>query len=399
MTLPSRRTLLAGFGAGALLTTLMPGLALADLPGQRRLVVLLLRGGMDGLHALPPVGDAAYQDARGTLALASADTIPLDGPFSLHPALSALLPYWQAEELAFAPAIATPYRERSHFDAQDMLESGGTHPHELPTGWLSRALATLNVERGTALAVVQGLPLILRGPAPASSWTPSPMPGLPPELIEKVAALYDGDAPLFHAFEEGVQTLEMADEALADDPMGPAGRQHPHDFPALAHAAGHLLAAAEGPRVAVLELGGWDTHVNQGLIQGRMAESLTRLGNGLDALVKGLGTAAWRDTIVVAVSEFGRAVAANGTGGSDHGTAGLALVMGGAVKGRKIHGRWPGLAPQALYQGRDLRPTTDLRAVLKAVLRDHLGVNSAALDNEIFPNSASVEPLTGLCRG
>lgn len=391
-----RRSFLAGLGAGVA-AGLVPGLAVAALPGQRRLVVLLLRGGMDGLHAVPAIGDADYAQARGTLALPKDDLLPLDGLFALHPALAPLLPYWQAGELALVHAVASPYRDRSHFDAQDLLEGGGPRPHDHNDGWLNRALAAAGANRGMALAVAQGLPLILRGPAPASSWAPSPLPGLPSALVEKVAALYAGDSVLATAFEEGVQASVMASDAMADELVGgPRGKAH--DFPALAHAAGHLLAAAEGPRVAVLELGGWDTHTGQGLIQGRMADTLAKLAGGLDALAKALGPA-WRDTVVVAVSEFGRTVAANGTGGSDHGTAGLALVMGGSVAGGSVLGPWPGLGRAALHQGRDLRPATDLRAVLKAVLRDHLGIGTAALEATVFPQSAGVAPLARLIRG
>ncbi|MCR6632800.1 MAG: DUF1501 domain-containing protein [Magnetospirillum sp.] len=391
--MPSRRELLAGAGAGLLLG-LVPGLSVAALPGGRRLVVVLLRGGLDGLHAVPPIRDPDYAQARGSLALPEGEVLPLEAPFALHPALAPLLPYWQGSELAIVHAVASPYRERSHFDGQDMLEGGGTRPHELSDGWLNRALDSLGAGRGVALAVAQGLPLILRGATPASSWAPSPLPGLPAGLVEKVAALYAGDALLATAFEEGVQANVTAGEAMADEPPV---RGRLRDFPALAHAAGHLLAAAEGPRVAVLELGGWDTHAGQGLTQGRMADSLARLAGGLDALAKALGPA-WRDAVVVAVSEFGRTVAANGTGGSDHGTGGVALVMGGRVAGGAVLGQWPGLAPNALYQGRDLRPTTDLRAVLKAVLRDHLGVGPATLDTTVFPHSAGVAPLAGLIR-
>jgi uncharacterized protein (DUF1501 family) len=391
----SRRDFLAGMGMSlGLGASLLPGLALAALPGPRRLVVLLLRGGMDGLHAVPAIGDPDYAEARGPLALPGDELLPLDGLFALHPALAPLVPYWQAGELALVHAVASPYGERSHFDAQNVLEGGGARAHDHADGWLSRALATLGAGRGTALAVAQGLPLVLRGPAPASSWTPSPLPGLPSALVEKVAALYAGDPLLAQAFEEGVQAGIVADDAMADEPLL---RNRPHDFPALCRAAGHLLAAAEGPRVAVLELGGWDTHTAQGLTQGRMADSLGRLAGGLDALARSLGPV-WRDTVVVAASEFGRTVAANGTGGSDHGTAGLALVLGGRVAGGTVLGTWPGLRSAALHQGRDLRPTTDLRAVFKAVLHGHLGITAAALDGTVFPNSATVAPLASLFR-
>jgi len=361
---------------------LSPAISFAALPGGRRLVVVVLRGGMDGLHAVAPVGDPDYARARGAMALAPSDLVGLDATFALHPALAPLLPYWQKRELAIVHAVASPYRERSHFDAQDMLEGGGIRPHDHADGWLNRTLAAAGAGKGAALAVAQGLPLILRGAAPASSWAPSPLPGLPPALIDKVAALYAGDAVLAGAFEEAVQSSAMADAVMAED-----------DGPMMA--AGRLLAAGDGPRVAVLELGGWDTHVGQGLAKGRLAEALAKLAGGLNALAVALGPV-WRDTVVVAVSEFGRTVAANGTGGTDHGTGGVALLLGGKVAGGRVLGRWPGLSAAALYQGRDLAPTTDLRAVFKGVLRDHLGIAPTALDGTIFPDSGAIAPLGGL---
>jgi len=394
--MPSRRHVLAGSCCG-LLTGLVPGLGHAALPPQRRLVVIILRGGMDGLHAVPPVGDADYAPARGAMALSRDEVAALDGRFGLHPALAPLLPYWRKRELAIVHAVASPYREHSHFDAQDLLEGGGVRPHEKSDGWLNRALGRAGSAKGAALAVAQGLPLILRGDAPASSWAPSPLPGLPPDLIGRISALYAGDSLLAGAFEEGVQAAEMADNAMAaaeDDAMA-GGRPAKHDFPDLALAAGRLLASADGPRVVVLELGGWDTHVGQGLAKGRMAGALDKLAGGLDALAKAMGPA-WRETVVVAVSEFGRTVAANGTGGTDHGTGGVAFVLGGRVAGGRVLGQWPGLDGALLYQGRDLRPTTDLRAVFKAVLGDHLGMSRADLDTIVFPQSSAVPPLAGL---
>lgn len=393
----TRRQLLMG-GAAGLLLGLAPGLAAAGLPGEARLVVVLLRGGMDGLHAVPPVGDPDYARARGGLALPAEAAAPLDGRFGLHPALAPLLPYWQRRELAVVHAVASPYRARSHFDGQDLLESGGTVPHQRSDGWLNRALNVMAAEHNAALAIANGLPLILQGAAPASSWAPSPLPGLAPELVAKVKRLYATDPLLASAFEEGVQAGAMAEEAMSDpaNTMAAPPRKG-RDFPTLAQAAGKLLAAADGPRVAVLELGGWDTHSGQGLATGRMADALAKLAGGLDALAQALGPA-WANTVVVAATEFGRTVAANGTNGSDHGTASACLLLGGRVAGGKVLGAWPGLAPAALHEGRDLKPTTDLRAVLKGVLAEHLGAPRAALDGPIFPDSAAIAPLPGLVR-
>jgi uncharacterized protein (DUF1501 family) len=363
---------------------------------DRRLIFIVLRGAMDGLHAVPPLGDPDYQAARGGLALkAEGGALRLDSTFALHPALAPLSPLWQARELAVIHAAASPYRERSHFDGQDVLESGAAKPHALADGWLNRAVAALG--HPPALAVAQALPLVLRGEAKATSWAPSPLPGLAPDRIAALRALYAGDALLASAFEEGVQMEAFADEALAgDDAMMEGGKKRKggNAFPLLAGAAGTLMAAPDGPRVVVMELGGWDTHSGQ---LGRMAQPLGQLAQGIAALAKSLGPA-WRTTMVVAASEFGRTVAENGTNGSDHGTGGAMILAGGALAGGKVVADWPGLAKAGLYQNRDLRPTTDDRAVFKAVLHDHMGVAAKALDQTVFPDSAAVKPLQGLVR-
>lgn len=386
----SRRAFLA---AAAVLGWSPP--LLAAQPSPRRLVVIVLRGGMDGLHAVPPLGDSAYEPARRGLALADSAQAPrLDGLFALHPALAPLLPLWRAGELAAVHAVASPYRERSHFDAQDMLESGATRPHLLSDGWLNRAARLLGSP--SALAVGQALPLLLRGPAAAASWAPSPLPGLPPALQARLREMYAGDRLLAGAFEEGVQMEAFAAEAMVaggDETMA-AGRKASTAFPTLAGLAGGLMAAADGPRLVVLELGGWDTHSGQ---MGRMAAPLGRLAEGILTLSRALGPA-WTETVVVAASEFGRTVAANGTGGSDHGTGGAVLLAGGALAGGRVIADWPGLGPAELHQGRDLRPTTDLRAVFKGLLRDHLSLPAKALGDTVFPDSAALRPLDGLIR-
>jgi uncharacterized protein (DUF1501 family) len=390
MSMPlSRRSLLLGAAAGLLL----PHAAFASLPGDRRLVVIILRGGMDGLHAVPPVGDPAYAGIRGGLAL-GAGALPLDGTFALHPALGPLMPLWSSKELAVVHACASPYRQRSHFDAQDILESGGTIAHALRDGWLNRALVVLGGGRGSAMAIAQGLPLLLRGNAPAASWAPSPLPGLPPEQVAALRALYAGDELMSTAFEEGAQMEAFAAEIMAEDMGGSPDRKKSSAFPGLAGAAGKLMAAADGPRLAVMELGGWDTHTSQ---MNRMVQPLAQLAGGITALAEALG-AHWRQTVVLAMSEFGRTVAINGTGGSDHGTGGALLLAGGAIQGGKVFTDWPGLGSGNLHQGRDLKPTTDCRAVFKALLGDHLGLPGTALDSTIFPDSAAVRPLAGMVR-
>jgi uncharacterized protein (DUF1501 family) len=386
----TRRAFLSTLGAASM-AGVTPGLALAVAPTDRRFVFIVLRGGMDGLHAVPPLGDPDYASARPGLAL-GAEAIPLDGFFGLHPAFGAAGDLFRAKQLLVVHAVASPYRERSHFDGQEVLESGAVRPHLLADGWLGRALAALHGDRHAGLSVGPGVPLTLRGPVPVASWAPSPLPDLPPELIDRLRRLYAADPRLSAAFEEGVQQAAFVDETLSDDPMM---ARKGGNFRTLAEAAGRLLAAPDGPRIAVLEAGGWDTHTGQGLAAGRMAGALRQLAEGLAAMAAQMG-AVWSRTAVVAASEFGRTVAGNGTGGTDHGTAGAVLVAGGNVRGGRVVADWPGLSPNVLHQGRDLAPTTDLRSVLKGVLRDHLGLAEAVLASSVFPGSEAVPGLRGL---
>lgn len=367
-----------------------PGSLAASPADERRLIVVILRGGMDGLHAVPPVGDPSYAPARGALALEREGPPALDSTFALHPALAPLLPLWNAKELSIIHAVASPYRERSHFDGQDVLETGAVKAHALGDGWLNRALGGRS-----AMAVSQSLPLLLRGPAKAASWAPSPLPGLPPAQVQALAALYAGDPLLSSAFEDGIQMEAFAADALADSPdMAGEAKKKSNAFPSLATATGHLMASPDGPRVVVMELGGWDTHTAQA---NRMVQPLGQLAEGITALAAALGPA-WGRTVLIAVSEFGRTVAINGTGGTDHGTAGAMILAGGALAGGKVVADWPGLDKSRLHQGRDLRPTLDGRAVFKGVLQDHLGISGTSLDGAVFPDSGGVRALSGLVR-
>jgi uncharacterized protein (DUF1501 family) len=382
----TRRSFLASCGAAAVL----PGLTLAKAPTDRRLAVIVLRGGMDGLAAVVPLGDPDHKTARGALALSGEAVRPLDTFFALHGALEPLLPYYKKGQVLAVHAVASPYRERSHFDGQDVLEGGGARPHALNDGWLNRALKLLGPV--PAMAFGQGVPLALRGEAAVSSWAPAALPGLSPDTIRRLATLYKEDRLLAHALEEGVQMEAFVDDVLGGDME--RGMSGGRDFAKLADAAGRLMASEEGPRVAVLDLGGWDTHTGQG---GRMAQPLSRLAAGIVALAEALGPA-WSRTVVVAASEFGRTVAANGTNGTDHGTAGAVLLAGGAVKGGRVVADWPGLAKAKLHQGRDLRPTADLRSVFKGILHGHLGIDRKRLDGIVFPDSAGAKALDGLVR-
>jgi uncharacterized protein (DUF1501 family) len=391
--LQTRRELLALLAAGA--ATLLPRVAFAAPATERRLVFIVLRGGMDGLGAVPPVGDPSY-GRRGSLALDPAKCLGLDGHFALNPALQPIHGFWPKGELAVVPAAGNGYKTRSHFDAQDLMEAGLGAKQGLRDGWLNRALALLpGGDKRLGLAVGNSVPLVLRGAVPVASWEPPGLKPAAPEFLATLVRLYDADAALGPALREGLKAKDFSAEVLGGDmKRGPMGFG-PNAFRPLAEAAGKLLAAADGPRVAVLEMGGWDTHAGQGTDKGRLAGNLAGLAEGLAAVAAALGPA-WRQTIVVAETEFGRTVAANGTGGTDHGTASAMLLMGGALKGGRVVGDWPGL--DRLEENRDLRVATDSRAVLKGVLRDHLGLDAAALDRAVFPDAAGARPLAGLVR-
>ena len=396
----SRRALLGSTACTAALAAFGSRLALADAVTDRRFVLVILRGGLDGLAALVPYGDRNYRSTRGSLALddpmRGSGMADLDGFFALHPALAPLAPWYASGELLPVHAVATPYRQRSHFDGQDLLENGTDRPRGAHDGWLNRTIGLLDGgERRLGLAIGQTVPLVLRGDQPVASWSPAILPEADDLFLDRLAAMYQDD-PLFGPLlAEAVSADAMAESALAGMDRRGTGRDGANAA-ALARVAGGMLAAPDGPRIAVLEVGGWDTHAGQGTESGRLARSLTELAAGAEALREALGPA-WRQTVVAVVTEFGRTAAPNGTGGTDHGTGAAALLAGGGVAGGRVLADWPGLSRTALYEGRDLAPTLDLRAVLASLLRDHLDIPADALDRVVFPGQ-SVRPLSGLVR-
>lgn len=388
----SRRGLLArlALGGTAGLALQWPGarLALAAAPpaaqagGERRLVVVLLRGALDGLAAVPPVGDPRWSSLRPQAAAEQerfGAPLPLEGPFALHPRLGTLHQWFGEGQLLVVHAVASPYRERSHFDAQQLLESGGTRAFALQTGWLGRAMEAAH-SPGVALSAA--LPLALRGASGATSWAPSSQPDADPDLLDRIARLYTQDAQLGPAF-------AMAREQRSGVMAGARGSG---DFVALARQAGRFLATPGGPPIAWIDSGGWDTHSQQAQ---RLSRQLESLDKGLAALRESLGPR-WATTTVLVMTEFGRSAAMNGSAGTDHGTAGVALLAGGTVAGGRVLADWPGLAPQQLFEGRDLRPTLDLRALIKPVVQWQLPIASAALDRDVLPGAP--RGLDGLWR-
>ena len=392
----TRRRMLAGaLGAAALspVSTLSFAGTAAGTANGNRFVFVILRGGLDGLSAVPAIGDPEFAAARGQLAQFGAAPLTLDNTFALHPNLAQLHAMYGRGEMAVVHATGLPYRDRSHFDAQQVLESGGARPYELATGWLGRALARSGSK---SLALNTAVPLVLRGPGVVDTWAPSTLPDPGADLVARLGRMYANDPALATALErakalhfDNTMPSEMAGDAMKSGPRGGG------NFAVLASRAAEFLAAPNGPQAAVLEVSGWDTHANQANPNGPLANYLRQLDTGLAALRDGLTPSGiWNRTVVVVATEFGREVAINGTLGTDHGTGAAAFVLGGAVKGGRVIADWPGLAKRERNEGRDLKITTDLRAVLKSVLSDHLQVASQTLSNEVFPGSGSLKAVS-----
>lgn len=373
----SRRRFLAASGAATFLTV-WPGTGLAAPADDTRLLVVLLRGALDGLHALVPRDDADYRRLRG--ALAPEQTLALEGSFALHPKLAFAHELYGRGQYLPLVAMAPPYRQRSHFEAQDCLENGTARPSGASTGWLGRCAAAMRPS--PALTVSAVMPLIMRGEGGnITSWSP-PLPrGIDPILLQRLQPLYAADTRLHADFERALQGLDAQAVDAEGGRMAQAMR-----------AAAQAMSATPGARIAFVEDSGWDTHANQAAVLDR---KLAELDGGLRAFHEAAGTI-WNRTVVAVVTEFGRTAAVNGTGGTDHGTGGVAFLAGGAVKGGRVGGDWPGLSPSALNEGRDLRATGDLRALFKTLLAGHLRVDEGVLETKIFPDSRAVRAMPGL---
>jgi uncharacterized protein (DUF1501 family) len=495
-TLKRREFLQAGALAlgGTFLTSRLAFARTGD--AKSRFVFIVMRGALDGLAAAPPYGDSDYAGLRRELALKAPGSpggaLPLNGFFGLHPSLTFLHDSYTARELVVFHAIASPYRERSHFDGQDVLENGSPQAHAVQTGWLNRALASLQSGHGQpkelGVALGQNIPLVMRGPASVTSWSPSKLAALDEDTLERITDLYAGDPLLAARLADALAADAIADSAgapmraaaadttphavaadmssagarhaggtaakgaagdsaahavtvdasavgarhagaasVTDGPLavngtnagatatrGPTAdpnaggantpsnqpllqRAKPTRYTEVVRAAAGFLRRDDGPQVAVFDTTGWDTHANEGNAEGQLAGRLAALDAGLRTLKEELGPR-WADTAVLLATEFGRTAATNGTRGTDHGTATAAFLLGGAVQGGRVLVDWPGLSSRSLYEGRDLKPTTDLRSVLKGVLSEHLLVPSSALESSVFPNSTGVRPIKGLLR-
>src|ERR1700722_19524148 len=403
----TRRRFLARMGALAT-STALPKVLFAQTGGAARLVVVVLRGALDGLAAVPPHGDGDYGDLHRELAIPAPGSpdgaLPLDAIFGLHPSLGFLHERYLGGELIVFQAVASPYRDRSHFDGQNVLENGLTQPVGSADGWLNRALKSLParfaVQKERAVAIGQNLPLILRGDEPVLSKSPLASPDVDEDLLARLADLYSQDDWFSARLREGAQGEKLADDSAL--PVSPAqvmtGKPRAAaQLVGAARLAASLIGSDGGPQVAVIEATGWDTHANQGGSRGALAQRLAGLDGALRTLCNGMGPL-WPQTAVLVVTEFGRTASVNGTRGTDHGTGGGAFLAGGAVRGGRVIADWPGLARKALLDGRDVRPTLDLRSVFKAVLADHIHIDARALTARVFPDSQGAPPLHGLIR-
>ncbi|HSF13784.1 MAG TPA: DUF1501 domain-containing protein [Erythrobacter sp.] len=383
----NRRTLLAS-SLVATSSLALPRMAFAQATGTRNVLFVLLRGAADGMAMLAPVGDPGFEALRGATLPDYDGAARIGSLFAIHPALAEVGAMATNREALFVHAAATAYRERSHFDAQNLLETGGTAPYAVRDGWLNRLAGLMNEQaRGgpvRAMAIAPTVPLMLRGDAPVSNYAPSALPEASEDLIARVSQLYGDDAELGGLWARALETRAMA----ADD-----GLSNLRNASAAGELAASLMRGADGARIAMIELGGWDTHANQ---RGAFA----RQARGLDALIAAYRTAmgdAWKDTLVLVATEFGRTARMNGTGGTDHGTAGAALVLGGRVKGGRVIADWPGLGDKQLFEARDLAPTTALESVLAGAVAEHLRLDPTIAMARLFPGRTAA-PLTGIMR-
>jgi uncharacterized protein (DUF1501 family) len=384
----NRRAFVRNICVGGVATWALPNVSFAQVDQPGRLVFVLLRGGFDGLAAVVPYGDPDYRALRGTFAFDTSELTPLDETFGLAPGLSPLRALWAANELAVVHAMAIPHRTRSHFDGQAILETGLDRPVGSSDGWLNRLLQVMSGRRA-GIAVAAGMPLSLTGPYEVESWSPTRLGVVDDAFLERLAVLYRADSALHGRFEAALQQQNLVgEEAMA------GGNARRGGITPLMQAAARILRQEQGPNIAAMEFSGWDTHANQGMAGGPLDRLLGQLAEGLTAFRTGMGPA-WRTTTVIVMTEFGRTARPNGTRGTDHGTAGAGFVLGPRLSRARVLADWPGLGQSALYEGRDLTPTLDTRAVLKAALAGTFDITTSQLER-IFPNSAGVREVAGL---
>jgi uncharacterized protein (DUF1501 family) len=379
----NRREFLAT--AGAFLAS--PRVLFAQAASDRRFVFIIQRGAADGLHTVVPYADPGYAKLRGQLAVDPAEALTLDGTFALHPSLGELHRLYQGGQASFFHAVSSPYRGRSHFDGQNVIETGGRLPFELRDGWMNRLVGLLPESGKEAIAFAAAVPLALRGPAPVTSYAPSSAPKAGDDLLLRVQDLYSRDPQL-----QGLWSAALDARGMAGDAGATGDRQVPA---ALGRTAAQFLARSDGPRIAMIETSGWDTHSRQ---NARLSAQLKHLDALVAALRDGLDST-WTQTVVLIATEFGRTVAANGTGGTDHGTASVAILVGGAVQGGQVVTDWPGLAPGDLVEGRDLKPTLALPALIASACAETFELDPERTARTLFPGSTTAGLPERLMRG
>ena len=381
-----RRTFIRGMCAGGVATFTAPTLSLATVPGSGKLVFVLLRGGLDGLSAVVPYGDRDYRDVRGAMAFKKADLEVLNDHFGLAPGLHPLKQLWDQGELAVVHAMAIPYRTRSHFDGQAILETGLDAPRGSSDGWLNRLLQVMEGKR-SGIAVAAGLPLSLSGAHPVKTWSPANLGVVDDGYLDRLHVLYRHDPRLLDRFEAALQMPEVG--MMGTSRSG--GRQQ---IESILGVTARFLREPDGPNLAAVEFSGWDTHANQGQQGGQLDRLLGQLARGILTFKSQVGST-WDQTTIVVMTEFGRTARPNGTGGTDHGTAGAGFIIGPNLSRSRVLSDWPGLANKALYENRDLRPTLDTRTVLKAAVAGCFDLNRNQL-NRIFPGADHLKGLPDL---
>ena len=379
-----RRFLLSSVVASGA-TLALPQLAFAQATTEKRLLFILQRGAADGLSTLAPLGDPQFDALRGAFAEDYAGASLIDGLFALHPSYEKIGSLYAQKQALFIHAVASSYRERSHFEGQNVIESGGAQAYAVRDGWLNRLLGLLPMPDVRALALSPAIPLAMQGPQTVSSYAPSSLPGADEDLMQRVGRLYESDPQLSALFKEAQSTREMA---------GDTQMRNLRDAEATGGLAASLMSDADGARVMMIESNGWDSHAGQ-------RGQFSRQAHQLDALIAAYQTgmaAEWQDTLVIVATEFGRTVKLNGTNGSDHGTGSAAMLLGGAVDGGKVIADWPGLRQNDLFEGRDLNPTMSLEAVLAGAVSGHFGLDPQLAMRTLFPErtSPAVEALIRL---
>jgi len=377
-----RRTFVRNMCLGGIATFGLPRVSFAQVRQNGRFVFVLLRGGFDGLAAVVPHGDPGYSALRGSLAFAEPDLVPLNDVFGLAPGLAPLRTLWEQNELVVLHAMAIPYRTRSHFDGQAILETGIDRPVGSADGWLNRLLQVMPGER-SGIAIASGLPRSMTGPFDVQTWSPTQLGVVDDEYLERLSALYRTDSTLHGRFEAALQQQAT----IGEEPMAGQNARRGGVAP-LMRAAARILRQDGGPNIAAVEFSGWDTHANQGLVGGALDRLLGQLAEGLVTLRTEMGPA-WANTTVVVMTEFGRTARPNGTRGTDHGTAGAGFLIGPKVARSAVFSDWPGLGDGALFEGRDLKPTLDTRAILKAAIAGTFDLTAAQADR-VFPSSTAV---------